>query len=481
MAKKKKSKGQATQMSPERYIKERVRLLPIDKCLVNTEWQENGLAHIAVMRRHPMGTHTVGFFLVDTFCKGVYDAFYRFSIDDSEIDDLYEKFSSFGQEMEEVDYSVAHNIIYGAIAFAEEAGIMPCKEFNIVKYILEDDTDDVPLIEYEFGRNGKHFLLAKNQFEANQYLPLLRKNLGDNFDYTIAIGDDYDDEEEDEDDDESWLTNYGMEGEYCYQHPEYPSTIELQYPWVEELLSTEKKYTLSKEELDKILALPHEQLRHDLEQMALYEIGRNVKGEYRDTYNPLISHIILLLAAIDDERSLDVVFEIMRQDKKFMEYHYSDCTDKYISAPLYHLARHNLRRILEYLKEEGLYEMFRFDAIVSLIEYPIDIEPERRDEVLGYARELIAFLIDHADDPHYMSGEVAGRIVWCLMDMNATELLPDIEALYATSNVAIGMCGKIENVRKKIKRPVTLPSHAPFNIYATYEDLEEWLGFVDKN
>jgi len=54
----------------------------------------------------------------------------------------------------------------------------------LTQYFLEEDTDDVPLIEYEFGVNEKHVLVCDSQMDASQYLPLLRKHLGeDGFKY----------------------------------------------------------------------------------------------------------------------------------------------------------------------------------------------------------------------------------------------------------------------------------------------------------
>ncbi|MBD5275177.1 MAG: hypothetical protein HDS37_03625 [Bacteroides sp.] len=57
---------------------------------------------------------------------------------------------------EEISYAEAHNLIYGAIEFAEEADIEPYGDFNVAEYILEEDTDKLPLIEYDYGKDGKH-------------------------------------------------------------------------------------------------------------------------------------------------------------------------------------------------------------------------------------------------------------------------------------------------------------------------------------
>jgi hypothetical protein len=105
----------------------------------------------------------------------------------------------------ECSYEEAHNRVWGSIAYAEEAGIRPDKSFNLTQYILEEDTDDVPLIEYEYGKNGKHFLTCRSELEASRYLPLMRQHLGEgNYHYIIGIGDpgfDDDDEYDNEDED----------------------------------------------------------------------------------------------------------------------------------------------------------------------------------------------------------------------------------------------------------------------------------------
>ena len=120
--------------------------------------------------------------------------------------------------------------MYGAIAWAEEAGIEPDKSFAVTKYMLEEDTDNIPLIEYEFGRDGKHLLMANNNLEASRYLPLLKKNLGEgNFAFTIKMDNLNEDLDWDsgkfferlEHANESPLfKRYGPSTEYTYRHPE---------------------------------------------------------------------------------------------------------------------------------------------------------------------------------------------------------------------------------------------------------------------
>ena len=200
MAKKKQKKSQTGQtfLSPDQYVKQRVRSLQIGKCYVSEVIDKASMGHVVVTRQHTGGRLSVAFFLVDMACLGVKDSFYILRMEDFELD---ERLKDSNNTYRECSYEEAHNRIYGAIAYAEEAGIKPDKSFLLTQYFLEEDTDDIPLQEFEYGLNGKHHLVCHSNLEASRYLPLLRKNLGEgNFSYLINIGSPFGDEDYDDDD-----------------------------------------------------------------------------------------------------------------------------------------------------------------------------------------------------------------------------------------------------------------------------------------
>lgn len=194
MAKKQKANAQKP-LSPEQYLTEKGRSLPIVKCTVNKDWQDAGEAIITVTRKHKQDSYTTGIYLVDTFCLGLKDTYHLFSMKGTDYDFFLEKLEN-DNDRTDIEYTEAHNLIYGAITFAEVAGIEPHKNFRVTQYILEEDTDDIPLIDYDFGIDGEHYLMANNKLEASKYLPILQEHLGDKFTYCIA------DEEENDGDDE---------------------------------------------------------------------------------------------------------------------------------------------------------------------------------------------------------------------------------------------------------------------------------------
>ncbi len=196
----KKKKNNATTpkqaFTAEKYIRRCARKLPLGKCYIGRGWEERGICDVVVTRTHRNGDILFGAFLVDTFCLGVKDVAYRdeYPQDDFDEDILERIFSSTGYD--ECPYEDAHNLIYSAIEFAEEAGIEPDKTFTEVgQYILEEDNDDIPLKEFPMGRDGKYILIEGPTGRERKYRKTLQQRLGDRFEYIMSADGFFDDDE----------------------------------------------------------------------------------------------------------------------------------------------------------------------------------------------------------------------------------------------------------------------------------------------
>ena len=442
MAKKKQKKQQGQQfLSPEQYIKQKARTLEIGACYVSDDIENMGEGHIIVSRKHTGGRVSLAVYLVDIWCVGVKDTFYRLRLEDYEFKELI---NTYRLGLRECSYDEAHNWIYGAVAFAEEAGIEPDKSFKITQYMLEEDDDNIPLIEYKYGKDGKHTLVAHSGLEASRYLPLLEKNLGKgNFDYILNADDDWADED-DGDEDSSWLyKKYGPEVSYTYRHPDYPKEIQLNYPWIQDELSKTENAIFLKDELtDRILALPHDALRQDLENLMMYHIGLTCDGipkGYDDgQYNGLLSSCIMLIAEVGNSDSID--------------YHLGDSLHEVLVPTLYKLAAGRLDKLMAFTKEEGLCWLTKAEVFPVVVQIALR-QPERRAEVIEWFREALHFCIEHVSEAKAVDCEVAATMICDLIDLQAVELLSEINALFDTERVDLGHCGRRDEVLADIVNP----------------------------
>ncbi len=196
----KKKTGKIIQMlSPENYIRKKARSLPIYECLINTLWKEQGVAHIVVARNHTNGNITVCMYLVDLFCLGIKNTQYLFNIPEAEYQEKKDEIEQI--VFEPISYTLAHNIVFAGLEYAEEYGFKPHKDFtSITQFMLEEDTEDIELIEIECGKNGKPFYVNgpyEDQAKINQIVAQLKKTAGPgNFDFMLVDGDDDYDEDD---------------------------------------------------------------------------------------------------------------------------------------------------------------------------------------------------------------------------------------------------------------------------------------------
>ena len=484
MSKSKKKNPQPVLLSPENYIRQKARTLPIAECFITPDWQDCGECNILVSRQHVNGNYTLGFYLIDAFCLGVKDAGYRFNIDKYEYQELKEHF---GEQVEPTTYNEAHNIIFGALEYAEELGFKPHRDFGLARYILEQDTDDIPLIEYEFGKDGKPMLIVNTRAEANRYLPTLQKAVGD--DYTLLIreeDEDFDDEDDDCDCSECRgeeevnpfknisekdrarmlenLENMQKKFEksqslphttYNYQYPDYPQSLELIHRELEALFDPKNNEKLDKKTLDTILALPRESLIKDLENIILYEIGQNCreisKKNYDEDIYGTIAHALYLLAEVNATESLPIVLEVMRQSSDFYEFFFCDGAADIIAPVLYQIGKNQLPVLQNYLKEPSLSVHFK-QIVLEVLDMITEYEPNRQSELIDLYSELFDFLLRHTDNTNYYDAGLAGMLIWIVTDARFEEFLPQIKCLFDTGQVDELLCGSYESIVRDIKK-----------------------------
>ena len=196
--KRKREKSGAITLSPKTYIKTKARQLPIHKCFISDDWEDTRMPEIFVARIHKSGHISCGVYLVDMLCFGIKDTFFSFNMTQHEYEQFREDFI-----LKKCDYALAHNIIYGAVEFAQKCGFQPHKDFSVTQYILEDPGVDIKAVKIEFGEDGVPTVVATLEDEPKHIIAQLEKTVGpDNYKVVYLDGFGFDDEYDDETEDE---------------------------------------------------------------------------------------------------------------------------------------------------------------------------------------------------------------------------------------------------------------------------------------
>jgi len=381
---------------------------------------------------------------------------YAIRVDADDFIDTVEMLSE-TTELEECSYEEAHNIIYGAIEYAAEQGRKPHNSFMITKYMLEEDTDDIPLIEYEFGNSFRHNLPPAESDE--------------------------DDESIIKSDNETNPT-YDMETENDNKSQQLAENLNLHNKWlVEELSKPENAYWLEKPLISKILALPKEELRSDLEEIIRYVITITKDGdipsyfEHGDINGILSSSLILLGEVGNNSSSLDLVLESLRQSEDFYDYHYGDTAHHTIVPTLYKImTADDFDKLLSFMKEPLPYSFGKSHVAETILQIVFN-QPELRQTCIEWFDKVITFATEKLPEEEYFDGALAGIITSNIIDIQASELLPKIEAMYNTGYVNEMWCGSFDDVKKKMSKKKK-QSHEEFfstDIYKIFAHQKSYL------
>ena len=466
-------------MSPEKYIREKVRTLPKGPCYISAD-DGKGLVQVVVSRLHKGGKVSAAFYLVDKYCLGVKLSFYKLRLEDSQFEDMLDIIRDY-YDLQEISYNEAHNWIYGAIAFAEEAGIKPDNEFRLTKYFLDEDNEDIPLIEYKFGDKGKHHLIAMNKLEASKYLPLLCKNLGYDFSYTLDannIEDDYDENfESDYDDDYNEEIPFREEREYTYKHPEYPHQLSLNHPDMLEIIDNpDNSSYLTDGQIDTILALPQDTLRQDLENIILYSLGVACDGiPSQLTENPVsgaLGHAIILLGEVGNgDSSVNAVLEVLRQNESFFMNHIYGSSEEFFPATLCNIGKGSLEKLRDFVFEEGIYntnKAYVVEAVTQMDRLSLHLH----EEIIEWFRSILTAAAKGPDKALFTDSDTNGLIVSILEDIDSEELLPEIKKLFDIGYVDEEMYGDYDSVVSAIRHKTYANQYMETEIHRRYARLK---------
>lgn len=237
---------------------------------------------------------------------------------------------------------------------------------------------------------------------------------------------------------------------------------------------------INPEKIEQLLQLDREKFSEDLEKMLQDSVSRfnyfvektNEEG-YDNSQLDFPMHALLLLAELENPRSLDEILALLKQDQDFNDFWFGDFINQVMESALYHCGKNSTFKLFEFLKLPNVYNMNKGIVGEALVKINHDSE-ERREDLLTAYREILQLYIDNADDENFADTEAVGFLVSDLIDLNYHELLPEIKELFDLELVETFISGTYADVEKDIIRPV-LGKNLDFimaDIFQKYEALK---------
>jgi hypothetical protein len=175
---------------------------PIVACMVTENFESVGMSTLTVVRKLSLGRYGIAAFVLDLWCLGVKDAFFRVAEPDDY--EVYQAGLAAAGGTAPIDPSRARRLLHDTAAYGVSNGFPPPADYVEVERIF----GDVAAAEasFTFGLNGKpHYVPGPDEthLRTKRILAVLEQRFGlDGFTFASPFelfdGDDADDDEFDE-------------------------------------------------------------------------------------------------------------------------------------------------------------------------------------------------------------------------------------------------------------------------------------------
>lgn len=373
------------------------------------------MASIVVSRQMPSGNLCVGHYLVDCYCLGLKDTMFLFNLSEYQYEEHLEKVIA-QYDLVKCDYNYAHNIIYGGIAYAEDLDFDPHKDFRDTQFLLDEDDESIPLIEVEFGLNGKPTVAIHEYHKGMAVANHLRKKVGEGNFSILFIGDMEGDDMEDDFEEED------MQEEMSAKDLErkLATVLEDAKNWdvedIDDFLDGQKG--ISRLELHTVFSATYYTAHPELPEDA-YERGQAIAEELNITYEPLeednkteeekaLHQRLFLLSHDYPKAAIPELKRVIVQHPDVPQFYNFLCA-AYVRLNMFkelrQLACDTYKKFPKYLFGIATYgnillEDGQLDKVTNLLDHKYhlpELYPERKvfhvDEVVGFHTLLVRYFI----------------------------------------------------------------------------------------
>lgn len=179
------------ELNNQHHDLEQAREHPLLGCWIMTGWRESGLAPVVIAREQEPDKVMFGVYMVDLYCLGVKDAFTRTNYSLRQFERSLPKLC--GGDPEKCSVELAHEVIYGAMEFADRFGFQPHPDFKgkMADLMLDPPGAHPRLDKVAFGKDGKPFYVSgpyEDEWKRAMIVNTLERTAGKgNYEYLVGL------------------------------------------------------------------------------------------------------------------------------------------------------------------------------------------------------------------------------------------------------------------------------------------------------
>ncbi len=224
-----------------------------------------------------------------------------------------------------------------------------------------------------------------------------------------------------------------------------------------EVFYTQSNYKFSEETITEIMALPHESLIEDLERILEDGIRRfeYFQSKYDmdfvdESEQSFMIHAAYFLGALEAKESLPVLLNVFRQGESFLNYWFMDILIESFEKPLFALGKDQPEMLKSYILEPNQYQWTRSMAMDAMTQAALHY-PEKREEVVGYCKEIYDYMLQNPDDRGVTDSEFISWSLAHVTDLRDISFAEYVEKFEKRGWIFDMIMGNAEQIIEELK------------------------------
>jgi len=160
---------------------------PVVQALASDELWDDGIGYLAIARQDPGGQIVFALFLVDVYCLGVKNAFWRAGTRE-DLQDMVEQMEV-TQTMVAIAPACLAKTVKGAVEYAQSFGFRPHPDYRHASTLLDGIDPSTCPHQLAFGRDGKPFYMQGPNESLAQAAAIAERVRDAGGHFTIALPD----------------------------------------------------------------------------------------------------------------------------------------------------------------------------------------------------------------------------------------------------------------------------------------------------
>lgn len=134
---------------------------------------------------------------------------------------------------------------------------------------------------------------------------------------------------------------------------------------------------------------------------------------------------------------------VLAQSEEYLYMYFADLLPEYLWMIIYELGQNQIEVLLDYVKKPLIYTYSK-TSVTSAISQLALFQPKRRREVIKCLKDVMNYYIKGKEEE--IDPDFIGLLIGDVVDIQAKELLPEIEKLFELEYVDYMACGDLEEI-----------------------------------